>query len=109
MGCGAYTRAMKPGRNDRTHQFLITGTALRELKPLDLPESLGLDRRLERYQGQRPIGVYRWDLECVLATLSWAVDDGYPPCVSPKNKIALKTLHDRLHAAYNAAYRHTGA
>lgn len=87
---------MKPGRNDRKHQFLITGTELRELKQLDLPESLGLDRRIERYQGTRPIGLYRWDLECLLATLSLAVDDGYPPFVSPKGKVALKTLHGRL-------------
>lgn len=49
---GEYTRCrMKPGRHDRTHQVLITGAELRELKRLDMPESLGLDRRIERYQG----------------------------------------------------------
>lgn len=100
---------MKPGKNDRKHQFLITGAELRELKRLDLPESLGLDRRIERYQGKRPIGLYRWDLDCLLATLSLAVEDGYPPFVSPKGKVALKALQDRLRTVYDAAYGEKGA
>lgn len=53
---------MKPGKYDRKDQVRITGAELRELKRLDMPESLGLDRRIERYQGTRPIGLYRWDL-----------------------------------------------
>ena len=94
---------MKPGKNDRKHQVLITGAELRELKRLDMPESLGLDRRIERYQGKRPIGVYRWDLECLLATLSLVVE-GRDPFVSRKGVVTLKTWHDRLQAVYDAAY-----
>lgn len=97
---------MKPGRHDRTHQVLITGAELRELKRLDMPESLGLDRRIERYQGKHPIGLYRWDLECLLATLSLAVD-GRDPFVSPKGRVTLKALHDRLQAMYHVAYGST--
>ena len=94
---------MKPGKNDRKHQLLITGAELRELHRLDMPESLGLDRRIERYQGKRPIGLYRWDLDCLLATLSLVVD-GRDPFVSPKGRVTLKRLHDRLRAMYDAAY-----
>ena len=94
---------MKPGKNDRKHQLLITGAELRELQRLDMPESLGLDRRIERYQGKRPIGLYRWDLECLLATLSLVVE-GRDPFVSPKGIVTVKTLHDRLRAVYDAAY-----
>ena len=94
---------MKPGKNDRKHQMLITGAELREIKRLDMPESLGLDRRIERYQGKRPIGLYRWDLDCLLATLSFVVD-GPDPFVSAKRRVALKRLHDRLWATYDAAY-----
>jgi hypothetical protein len=93
---------MKPGKNDRKHQVLITGAELRELQELDMPESFGLDRRIERYRGMRPIGLYRWDLECVLATLSFVVD-GRDPCVSPKGRVTLTALHDRLQAVYDAA------
>ena len=99
--------SMKPGKHDRKHQVLIAGAQLRELKHLDMPESLGLNRRIERYQGKRPIGVYRWDLECLLATLSLVVE-GHDPCVSRKGVVTLKTLHDRLQAVYDAAYGATG-
>lgn len=94
---------MKPGKYDRRHPVRIRGAELRELKRLDMLESLGLDRRIERYQGTRPIGLYRWDLECLLATLSLVVDDR-DPFVSPKGKIALTAWHDRLQALYTAAY-----
>ena len=100
--------SMKPGKNDRKHQVLITAAELRELKGLDMPESLGLDRRIELYQGKRPIGLYRWDLDCLLATLS-VVIEGRDPCVSPRGVVTLKTLHDRLQALYDAAYGATGA
>ena len=99
---------MKPGKKDRKHQVLITGAELRELQQLDMPESLGLNRRIERYQGKRPIGLYRWDLDCLLATLSLAMGDR-DPFVSPKGKVTLKALHDRLQAVYDAAYGATGA
>ena len=58
---------MRPGKYDRMHQVQIEGAELRELKKLDLAESFGLDRRIERYQGKRPLGLYRWDLEGLLA------------------------------------------
>ena len=65
---------MRPGKYDRMHQVLIEGAELRELKKLDLAESFGLDLRIERYQGKRPLGLYRWDLEGLLAALSLALD-----------------------------------
>jgi hypothetical protein len=95
---------VKPGKYDRKHQFLIQGAELRELKELDLAESFGLDRRIERYQGKRPLGLYRWDLEGLLDALSLALDepdDHYSP---PANKRAIKTLLDRLQAEYDSAY-----
>lgn len=96
--------AMRPGRHDRKLEFLIQGAELRELKELDLPESFGLDRRIERYQGKRPLGLYRWDLDGLLAALSLELDrpdDYYSPRA---NKRAIKKLHDRLQAAYDSAY-----
>jgi len=98
---------MKAGKNDRKHQVLIAGAELRELQRLDMPDSLGLDRRIERYQGKRPIGLYRWDLDGLLATLSLVVE-GRDPLVSPKGMVTLKTLHDRLQVVYDAAYGATG-
>ena len=97
---------MKPGKNDRQLQVLITGAELRELKRLDLAESFGLDRRIERYEGKRPIGLYQWDLDCLLAVVSLATS-GRDPFVSPKGRVTLKGLQDRLQAVYDATYRAT--
>jgi hypothetical protein len=95
---------MRPGKYDRKHQLLIQGAELRELKALDLAESFGLDRRIERYQGKRPLGLYRWDLEGLLDALSLELDkpnDYYSP---PANKRAIRKLHARLQAEYESAY-----
>ena len=99
---------MRPGKYDRKHYFLIQGAELRELKALDLPESFGLDRRIERYQGKRPLGLYRWDIEGLRDALSIILDepdDYYSP---PANKRAIKKLLDRLQAEYDSAYGKDG-
>ena len=99
---------MKPGKYDRKHPFLIAGAERRALKrhTEDLPQSFGLDNRLRRYQGTRPIALYRWDLEYLLDVLSMALDDRnqYP---SPQSKayLALKAVHDRFKQEYDSSYR----
>ena len=99
---------VRPGKYDRKHYFLIQGAELRELKELDLAESFGLDRRIERYQGKRPLGLYRWDIEGLLDALSIILDqpdDYYSP---PANKRAIKKLHARLQGEYDSAYGKNG-
>jgi hypothetical protein len=96
---------LKPGKYDRRHQVLIRGAELRELKELSLPESFGLERRVERYQGKRPIGLYRWDLECLLDTLSLEMTDRpLHPKVRRGDLAALQALYDRLRKEYDLAY-----
>jgi hypothetical protein len=45
-----------------------------------MAEAFGLDRRIEAYSGKRPIGLYRWDLDCLLAVMDLALKDlrAYP-------------------------------
>jgi hypothetical protein len=96
---------MKPGKKDRRHQVLITGEEMRELKLLALPESFGLEGRVQRYQGKRPLGLYRWDLDCLLATLSLEMEDRpQHPRLRRKNIAAQRSLYDRLRAEYDSAY-----
>jgi len=95
---------MRPGKYDRKHQLLITGAELRELKELDLAESFGLDRRVERYEGKRPLGLYRWDLECLVESLSMVLDGRYYGELPAKRRPTVQRLHDRLHAEYDSAY-----
>jgi hypothetical protein len=95
---------MKPGKYDRKHQLLITGAELRELKELDLAESFGLDRRIELYEGKRPLGLYRWDLEYLVESLSMVLDGRYYGELPAKRRPTVQRLHDRVRAEYDSAY-----
>jgi len=57
--------------------ILIAGGELRELKRHSglMVEAFGLDRRIERYQGKRPIGLYKWDLDCLIDVIYLALAD----------------------------------
>jgi hypothetical protein len=48
---------MKPGPGDIRHKLRITGDELRELKrhASSIAEAFGLDRKIERYKGTRPL------------------------------------------------------
>jgi hypothetical protein len=94
---------MKPGPNDVKLALLITGDELHELKrfTIDMVEAFGLDGRIEAYSGKRPIGFYRWDLDCLLAVMDLALKDqrAYPDKTSLAYA-ALKRLRDRLQEEY---------
>ena len=94
---------MKPGPNDVKLTILITGDELLELQrfTVDMAEAFGLDRRIEAYAGKRPIGLYRWDVDCLLDVMDLALKDerSYPDKASSAYA-ALKRLRDRLHAEY---------
>ncbi len=90
---------MKPGSRDRKYPILITGLELEELQKFtcDMAESFGLDTRIENYQGKRPFGLYRWDLDCLVDVVGMALDDADEyPNKSGKRYAALQHLHERL-------------
>jgi hypothetical protein len=97
----------KPGPRDKQVQILISGEELSELKrhTWRMAEAFGLDRRIERYQGSRPIGFYRWDLDCLLDVIEDALDDprDYPDRSSSGYK-ALKSLLALLRHGYDKTY-----
>ena len=70
-----------------------------------MAESFGLDNRIDRYKGKRPIGLYRWDLECLLDVIETALADReeYPSQDSP-SYLALKNLYHRLKDEYRTHY-----
>ena len=98
---------MKPGPGDVKLAILITGDELHELKrfTIDMVEAFGLDRRIEAYSGKRPIGFYRWDLDCLSAVIDNALKDerAYPDKASSAYA-ALKRLQDRLDDEYRNAW-----
>ncbi len=101
---------MKPGSRDKTYSILITGSELAELKELtwSMAEAFGLDRRVERYQGKRPIGFYRWDLDCLEDVLSVGVDELRDEVSEASLRYqALANLYERIKALRTKAYRET--
>ena len=98
---------MKPGPGDVKLNILITGDELHELKrfTIDMAEAFGLDRRIEAYSGERPIGFYRWDLECLSAVMDNALKDerAYPDKASSAYA-ALKRLQVRLEDEYRSVW-----
>jgi hypothetical protein len=87
--------------------LLITGEELSELKRMTwiMSEAFGLDRRIENYGGKRPIGLYQWDLDCLLAVMDVALKDSkeYPDKAASGYR-ALSQLSDRLHDEYRKAF-----
>ena len=98
---------IKPGSGDRKLEILISGAELDELQRHTwmMAESFGLDGRIARYRGQRPIGLYRWDVECLLDVMDIALADPreYRSEDDPRY-VVLKGLRDRLQQAYDEMY-----
>jgi hypothetical protein len=96
---------IKPGSKDRKAYIVITGLELDELQRFVwmMAESFGLDRRIANYQGVRPIGLWRWDLECLVDVIDSVLDD--PEYYSSRDTpeyLAIKALCDRLQAEADA-------
>ena len=92
---------VKPGSRDRKAQIVITGMELDELKRFSwmMAECFGLDRRIDNYRGVRPIGLYRWDIECLIEVIDFVLtDQKYFPTQNSLEYQAIKNLCDRLKA-----------
>jgi hypothetical protein len=92
-------RMVKPGSKDRKASILINGLELDELQRFVwmMAESFGLDRRIANYKGTRPIGLWRWDIECLVEVIDAVLDDPeYYPTQDNPEYLALKTLRERL-------------
>lgn len=90
---------VKPGSKDRKASLLITGLELDELQRFVwmMLESFGLDRRIANYQGVRPIGLWRWDIECLVDVIDSVLNDPeYYPVQGSAEHQAIKALRDRL-------------
>ncbi len=100
---------MKPLPGDYRHKLLISGAELRELQKhtYSMAEAFGLDRKIEKYQGTRPITLYRWDLECLMDVIHIALkDDADYPDKSRLEYQALQRLGERIQQEYDAVYGH---
>jgi hypothetical protein len=98
---------IKPGSKDKRAFLLIAGEELTELKRMTwlMSESFGLDARIENYRGKRPIGLYSWDFECLLAIIDHALKDGKEYSdKTTSGYAALTQLSDRLLEEYQKIF-----
>jgi hypothetical protein len=104
---------MRPGPRDVPVRIKIEGEELRELQEHTgaMAESFGLDRKIEEYQGRRPLTLYRWDVECLLDIIDMTIEEAenwskrkhYPGARKPKAE-PLRSLLARLRKAYAETY-----
>jgi hypothetical protein len=96
---------IKPGKYDVPTHILIQGDELDALQAqtYHLAESYGLDRRIERYAGKRPIRLYRWDVEWLIDVLVLVEDDRFKPRRLAE-RAALASLKTRLKHIYAENY-----
>jgi hypothetical protein len=93
---------IKPGKYDLKVSILISGMELDELQRhvWMMAESFGLDHRIANYRGVRPIGLYRWDIECLIDVIDSVLDDPeYYSSQDSEEYCALKNLRTRLQVA----------
>ena len=99
---------MKPGKRDLKYTLLIQGDELKAMKIVcaEMPECFGLDRRIANYQGTRPIGFYRWDLDALVDTFEHEIKRpskpfGRRPAPDP---VFVLSLHARLKVLHDSSY-----
>ena len=98
---------MKPGKNDIPIKVKISGRQLAELQKhtWQMSEAYGLDSKIEKYKGTRPITLYSWDLDCILDVLYMALDDKKEyPNRKDEGYTRLHELYVNLKNAYKETY-----
>jgi len=98
---------MKPGKNDIPIKRKISGRHLEELQKhtWQMCEAFGLDTKIEKYKGTRPISFYSWDLDCILDVLDMVLDDEKEyPDKNGEGYIKLYELYVDLKKAYKETY-----
>lgn len=100
---------MKAGPGDKKVDLLIAGEELDQLKRFTvfMCEAYGLDNKIEKYAGKRPMSFYQWDMDCLLSVMELALrDDREYPDKSSSACMALGRLRDRVLDEYGRAYGH---
>lgn len=98
---------MKPGKRDIKTNLLIQGDELAALQDISycFTECFGLDTRIINYKGVRPLGLYSWDFECLIAGIeSIFMDEKTKNALSPDTAKALTDLLTRIKAIDAAVY-----
>lgn len=99
---------MKPGKHDKKTNLLIQGDELDAIQDICyvFTECFGLDSRIANYKGQRPLGLYQWDYECLISGLHYIVNNEKgKQQVSADDLVLLGRLLERITQIYRNAYK----
>ena len=99
---------MKPGKRDKRTNIQIQGEELIALKNISflLSECFGLDSRIDKYKGTRPIGLYQWDYECLISGIEFAINNDKTRRSIPEYEFsALARLLIKTRNIYSNFYR----
>ena len=98
---------MKNANDNIAVHIIITGLDLFELQKYtgEMSDVFGLDEKIFNYKGSRPITLYRWDLDCILAVIESALTDKaiYPDPEGFEYN-TLRLLQRRLDNEYSAVF-----
>ncbi|XCN74910.1 MAG: hypothetical protein Q3M24_09265 [Candidatus Electrothrix aestuarii] len=102
---------MKPGKNDIKTNLLIQGDELDAMQDIGyvFTECFGLDTRIANYKGKKPLGLYQWDYECLIAGLDYIVNNEKGREGQSQNDLdLLSNLLERINRVYKKAYDSAG-
>jgi hypothetical protein len=98
---------MKPGKNDKRTSILIQGDELHAIQHICyvFTECFGLDSRIASYKGKRPLGLYQWDCEYLIAGIDYVVNNEKGrQSVSRSDLAVLRDLLERICETCKEAY-----
>lgn len=68
-------------------------------------EAFGLDTKIDKYKGIRPISFYSWDLDCILDVLDMVLkDEKEYPHHEDEGYVELMKLYTHLKTEYKNTY-----
>ncbi len=86
---------LKPGSNDRKYYLTFTEDEVEELvyHAEELVECFGLNTRIRKYKGKRPIGLYRWDIEALYEVYSYVLETDYKGLYKDQQSLEYLAMH----------------
>jgi hypothetical protein len=101
---------IKPGTHDRKYYLLLTKEETDELvwNSSDLIECFGLDKRIAKYKGKKPLGLYRWDIEALYEIYNSILDNDPDNEYFDKESsqyITMRNLVQKIKILYDEAFK----
>ena len=100
---------IKPGSADKKFYLHVTKDEADELvfHAYDLVECFGLDRRISKYKGKKPLGLYKWDIEALFEVYSSILENDPDHDYADRQSdqyCAMRSLVDKLQKLMDEAF-----